>query len=100
MVEVIAQAYYRQYDIDSVIVRISYVYGYTKQHPNTAFYEFIEKAVKGEDIILNNSGMARRDNIYISDVINALLILCMKGEAGEIYNVSSAGEKVNFTGID
>lgn len=100
MVEVIAQAYYRQYDIDSVIVRIGYVYGYTKQNPDTAFYEFIGKAVRGEDIILSHSGMARRDNIYISDVINALIILCVKGEAGEVYNVSSAGEKGNFKAID
>jgi len=100
MVEVIAQAYYRQYGIDSVIARIGYVYGYTKQCPDTAVYEFIGKAVRGEDIILNNSGMARRDNIYISDVVNALIILCMKGEAGEVYNVSSAGEKGNFKAID
>lgn len=100
MAEVIAQAYYRQYGIDSVIVRIGYVYGYTKQYPNTAFYEFIGKAVRGENIILNHSGMARRDNIYISDVINALILLCMKGEAGEVYNVSSAGEKGNFKAID
>lgn len=100
MVEVMAQAYCKQYDIDSVIVRIAYVYGYAKYCPNTAFYDFIDKAVNGESLILENSNLARRDNIYITDVINALIAVCLKGETGEVYNISSAGEKGNSKAID
>lgn len=100
MIEVISRAYFKQYDIDSVIVRIGYVYGFAESQPNTAFYEFINKAIRGEDIVLNNSGIARRDNIYVSDVIDALIILAVKGKKGEVYNISSYGEKGNFIAID
>lgn len=100
MIEVISKAYFRQYGVDSVIVRIGYVYGPVKSSPNTAFYEFINKAVKGENIVLNSSGMAKRDNIYISDVVAALLLICIKGKSGETYNISSFGEKGNFKAID
>jgi nucleoside-diphosphate-sugar epimerase len=100
MMEVISRAYFKQYDVDSVIVRISYVYGFAEHQPNTAFYEFINKAIRGEDIVLNNSGIARRDNIYITDVVDALILLATKGKAGEAYNISSFGEKGNFKAID
>lgn len=100
MIEVIANAYYKQYKVDIVIARIGYVYGFSKNKPNTAFYEFISKAISGENIILNNSGMGRRDNIYVSDVVSALIFLSVNGKSGEVYNVSSGGEKENFKAID
>lgn len=100
MVEVIARAYAHQYSVDSVIVRIGYVYGYSNPRPNTAFYEFIGKAISGEDITLNNSGMGRRDNIHVDDVVRGLLLVADKGVVGEAYNLSSNGDLHNFKAID
>lgn len=100
MTEVLVRAYYSQYGVDSVIVRIAYVYGYTIPAPKTAFYEFIYNAVNNENIILNNSGMGRRDNIYINDVVEGLLVVAEKGKTGESYNLSSNGEKGNYKAID
>lgn len=100
MVEVMARSYYIQYGIESVIVRIGYVYGYTKSKPNTAFYEFIGKAVEGEDITINSTGMGRRDNIYVADVVNGLMTAALSGIPGEAYNIASNGEKDNFKAID
>ena len=100
MTEVIARAYKKQYQVDAVIARMGYVYGYTRYMPNTAFYEFIGKVLRGEDIILNHAGMARRDNIHVDDVVNGLLLLAMHGKSGEAYNLSSDGELDNFCAID
>lgn len=100
MMEVIALAFHKQMGLDTVIARISTVYGYTKYLPDSAFFEFINKASVGEDITINNSMAAKRDNIYIDDAISALLCICQNGISGEAYNVSSNGEMGNFAAID
>lgn len=100
MTEVMAKSYVKQYGVDAVIARFSTVYGYTKNVPNTAFYEFLNKANIGEDIVLNGSGMPRRDNIYVDDAIEGLLTIVVKGVSGDSYNISSNGDGGNFVAVD
>ncbi len=100
MSEILASAYCKQYGVDAVIARIGYVYGYCKELPNTAFYSFIKTALDGQDIAIKNPSMARRDNIYIDDVISGLFTIYERGVSGEAYNISSAGEKGNFAAAD
>lgn len=100
MSEVLALSYCRQHDIDVVIARLSTVYGYTRFTPNTAFYEFIKKSLNNEDIVLRSSSLPRRDNIYIDDAIDGLLLICQKGVKGEAYNISSNGDLGNFAAVD
>ena len=99
-IEVIANAYSKQYGVDAVIGRFSTVYGYTKHVPDTAFFEFINKGIRGENIILKNSNLPKRDNIYIDDAINGILLVAAKGESGETYNISSNGDLGNFASVD
>lgn len=99
MSEVIANAYKKQYNSDIVSARLSTVYGDSKFKPETAFFEFIKNAISGEDISVNNPLVAKRDNIYVDDVINALLVLAEKGDSGDVYNVSSNNELGNFASV-
>lgn len=100
MSEVIADSYARQYGLDVVKARFSTVYGFTKNIPNTAFYEFIKKGISGEDIVLNSNGSKKRDNIFIEDAINGLIVITEKGIGGESYNISSNGELNNYASVD
>ena len=100
MAEVIARSYTKEYELDVLIARFSYLYGYTKQAPNTAFYEFINKAIRGEELLLNTNAAPRRDNIYVEDAIDGLFYICEKGASGESYNVSSGLDSGNFAAID
>lgn len=100
MAEVIARSYWKQFEVRVMIARFSYLYGYSLQAPNTAFYEFINKSLRRENLLLNNNGAARRDNIFVEDAVDGLLCLCEKGNAGEAYNISSSGDKDNFAAID
>lgn len=100
MVEIIAQSYRKQFDIDFVTARLSYVYGSTRLIPNTAFFEFVKMGIRREDIFINKANTPRRDNIYIDDAVKALLIISEKGISGEAYNVSSNQEKGNYLAID
>jgi nucleoside-diphosphate-sugar epimerase len=100
MIEVIAKAYKKQYDLNVVIARFSTVYGYTRNVPDSAFYDFLDKAMKGEKITLNSTGFGRRDNIYVDDAVSGLLTVALKGGAGESYNVSCGGESGNYVAVD
>ncbi len=98
--EVIVSAYQKQYGINAVIARLSTVYGDAYFKPDTAFFEFLKKACAGENITVNNSCLPRRDNIYIDDAVNGLLLIAEKGICGEAYNISSNGELGNFASVD
>lgn len=100
MIEVIANAYHKQYQVDVLIARFSYVYGYSKNAAKTAFYEFINKALSGENIVMNKSGLSRRDNIYVEDAVDGLLHLCEQGFSGDVFNVSSNGDMGNYAAVD
>lgn len=100
MSEVIARSYVKQYGVDAVMARFSTVYGPTKNVPETAFYEFIRKSIKGEDIVINSSAAPRRDNVYVEDAINGLIMVALSGETGEAYNISSGGDLGNYAAVD
>ncbi|MDR2733911.1 MAG: NAD(P)-dependent oxidoreductase, partial [Spirochaetota bacterium] len=100
MAEVIAQSYVRQFDCDAVIVRPSYVYGYTKNIPNTAFYQFIQNVLNNRDVVLKSTIFTKRDNIHIDDVISALLLIAQKARSGDVFNISSNNTLSNYASID
>ena len=100
MIEVIIKSCCKQFELDAVIARPSYVYGPSYYRPNTAFYEFIKKAINHEDIVLNNSNLARRDNIYIDDLISGLKTIAINGNNAEAYNLSSNKEMNNYIAVD
>jgi nucleoside-diphosphate-sugar epimerase len=100
MSEVIAKSYFKQYGVEVIIARFSYLYGYSKLAPDTAFYEFVNKSLRGEDLVLNSNCAPRRDNIFVEDAVDGLLCICEKGNAGESYNISSGGDGDNFAAID
>lgn len=96
MMEALAGAYCRQYDVDTVSVRLGFVYGYSSEMPETAFYEFIKCALSGRDIIINSPRMTRRDNIYLDDAVDGLLCAAKNGKSGEAYNISSGGKSGGY----
>jgi nucleoside-diphosphate-sugar epimerase len=100
MAEVIVRAYAKQFGVDVVISRLSTVYGDAIIKTDTAFFEFIKKAVSGKNIQLRNTMLPRRDNIYLDDAISGLLTIALKGKTNEAYNISSNGELENFLAVD
>ncbi len=100
MSEVIAKSYCKQYNMPVTIARLGYIYGPTLYEPNTAFYQFCKAVSNGENIVINATAIARRDNIYIDDAVEALQYLAIVGANGESYNISSGGELSNFVAAD
>lgn len=53
---------------------------------------FIYKALDGQALPVDNGGIATRDFIYVSDLVEGLLLCATSGRAGEVYNLASGVE--------
>ena len=89
-VEALCNAYASEYaDFDFVIARIGRFYGPTVIEGDTkAPSQFIDNAVRGEDIVLKSDGTQLYSWGYVADCATAMLTLLKKGAKGEVYNVA------------
>ncbi len=72
--EHITSLYASELNIALVILRIATFYG-PCQPPRRFIPQMIERALTNKDVLLN-SGLKKRDYIYIEDVINGILLAC------------------------
>ncbi len=87
--ETMLASYKEEYDIDYCGVRFSHTLGPgIELEDGRAFAEFINCALKGEDIVLHSKGNAMRTYTYVADAINAAFLIMEKGES-TLYNVST-----------
>ncbi|MGN0435064.1 MAG: NAD-dependent epimerase/dehydratase family protein [Wujia sp.] len=88
--EALCQAYICQKNMDIVIPRLSRVYGPTMLATDTkALSQFIQKGVKGEDIVLKSEGTQEYSYSYVADAVYGLLFVLLNGEKGQAYNIAS-----------
>jgi nucleoside-diphosphate-sugar epimerase len=94
--ETLCAAYASQYDIDTMVARMSHTYGpnFTPVD-NRVYAQFIRNVLRGEDIVLKSKGEQYRSWLYVVDCVAALLYILVKGKRGEAYNV--ANDESNIT---
>lgn len=87
--ETLCVSYSHEYNINSVIARISRAYGPTMLMSDTkALSQFIKKALQNENIVLKSKGDQIFSYCYVSDVVSALMLLLKNSENATAYNVS------------
>jgi len=89
-------AYYESYNIPTVVLRLSNVYG-PRQSVSNPFCgvvaKFMNWAKNGENIIMHGDGLSTRDYTYIDDVVDALILAGISPKAeGEVFNVATGIE--------
>lgn len=86
--ETLCADYHRQYGVATVMARISHTYGPgIDLDDGRSFADFVRDALVGRDIVLNSDGSGSRPFCYVSDATAAFLILLLRGEGGNAYNV-------------
>jgi len=86
--ERLCMRYYRKYGVEIVVLRIFNVFG--ERARSGVVKIFLERARKGEPLIIYGDGEAIRDFIYVGDVVDALIKAALsKRASGEILNVGS-----------
>ena len=87
--EALCQGYIEEYNLDISILRPGRIYGPTMSAEDTkATAQFINKAVKNENIVLKSTGEQIFSFAYVVDVISAIIYLVFYGENGAAYNVA------------
>ena len=90
MAETLISSYIKEYGIQAVTVRPAYIYGSRFSESNTrADVDFIKKCLNQEEIIMKSEGLQQRSYCYVLDCVAAILLVALKGNNGEAYNISS-----------
>lgn len=100
--KLLGEKYYRYYSdtfgLNTMAIRIPNPYGPRQQMKHNKYSIvgwFMRQAMEEEKITVFGDGKQERDYLYVDDIVEAFLLLTVKGESGEVYNVG-ADERVTF----
>lgn len=89
--DLIAQAYFKTYNLPVIVTRFGNVYGEGDLHFDRLVPGLMKAIVFNETFKVRSSGKLIRDYIYVDDVVSGYLLLLDKIDklAGQIFNFSS-----------
>lgn len=94
--EFLVSAFSQEHHVFGVNARLAQTFGPGVDQADTrVFAQFIRSAMNDQDIVLHTDGSSKGNYCYLQDTISALLLLIVKGESGESYNV--VNERTNMT---
>ena len=90
--EVLCRSFKEQFGIDFVVARLSRCFGADTKQDSKVMAQFIDRALRNEDIVLISEGKQRYSYCYRPDAVSALFKILLNGESGECYNVAADDE--------
>jgi dTDP-glucose 4,6-dehydratase len=93
--ELLARSYFVTYDLPVLITRSSNNFG-PYQYPEKLIPLFTTNLIENKSVPVYGDGKQVRDWLYVEDQAEALDLVLMKGEPGEIYNVGAGNEQFNI----
>lgn len=92
-----AFAYFREYGVKTVVLRIFNTYG--PRQPRYVMFDFLKKLRKNpRKLEILGTGEQIRDYCYVSDVVNAFILASTKEIAGEVFNVAG-GDSITIRNL-
>lgn len=93
--ELLCHSYFSQYNTPVRIARLAQTFGAgTSKDDPRVFAQFGRSALVGENIVLHTSGESMGNYCEISDTVDGLLTILLKGTSNEIYNISSCSATI------
>ena len=92
--ETLTMEYYRQYQMNTRIVRIFNTYGPNSQiHDGRMIPNFITQALRNEPLTIYGDGSITRSICYVSDLVDGLIrAMFTPHTAGEVFNLGNTEE--------
>jgi nucleoside-diphosphate-sugar epimerase len=98
--ENLCASYWKQYGLETVIVRPCHTYGPTiTDSDSRATAQFFRNALHGEDIVLKSAGTQLRSYCYAADCASAIMTVLACGESGQAYNSANPEDKITIAGL-
>lgn len=95
--ETLCVSYYKEYNVNTVIVRPGHIYGPTiSDYDNRVSALFTKDVVNGRNIELKSSGQQLRSYCYSLDCASAILFTLLQGEPAQAYNISNSSSIVSI----
>lgn len=95
--EALCQAYRKEHNLESIILRVARCYGPgVLESDSKALSQFLQKAVRHEDIVLKSKGNQFFSYIYQADAVDAICFFLQNGNDGEAYNVTGVDGDVTL----
>lgn len=89
-----------EYQIPVCIARLCHIYGPTMTTgENRVIFQFLQKALNREEIVLKSEGLQKRSYCYVTDAAAALFTLLFRGKQGEAYNIANEKSVVTIRGL-
>jgi UDP-glucuronate decarboxylase len=94
--EALCAAWYHQHRLPTYIVRPFHTYGPgLQQDDGRVFADFSFNVIRGENIVMDSDGAARRAFCYVSDAIAGFFTVLLLGEPAVPYNVANAAGELS-----
>lgn len=98
--ECLCASYAREYGVPVKIARLAQTFGAgIPYEENRVFAQFAKSAINKTDIVLHTRGNSVGNYCYTRDVIKAVLLLLIRGEAGEAYAVANEASNTTIKGM-
>ena len=95
--ETLCAAFAEEYGVETVVTRLSHVYGPTMtDSDNRVSSDFIRKAKTGENLVMHSTGATVRSYTYVLDVVSGIICVMQKGNSGEAYNIADENKVVSI----
>ena len=90
MVEAMFTSYAAEYGVPAKVIRLTQTFGAgVRKGDNRVFAQFARSVMKHEPIVLLTKGGTKRDYLYTSDAVTAILTVLLNGQPGEAYNAAN-----------
>lgn len=86
--EAMCRAWSHQHGIAAKSARLGHTYGPGMDlQDGRVFADFVGNIVRGENIVMKSEGLVSRPFCYLTDAVAGMLMILLKGVAGEAYNL-------------
>lgn len=90
--EAYCSAYFGSYGLNTVALRFSNVYGPFSYHKGSVVAQFFKNLIQKEPLVVYGDGQQTRDFLYVTDLVDAILLADKVNTPGEVFQIASGRE--------